>query len=457
MAKSAKHKALTVKRIERLKNQPGRYRDGSGEVKGLYLQVESRTNVSWLLRYQQDGKERWMGLGPLETVTLKQAREKAVAARQQLKDGTDPIAAKKEAKAARAVEAAKTMTFGECAKGYIEANQASWKNPKHADQWRMTLLGIDPRGKPAKHDYCKTIRDLPVGAVKTTHVLKVVQPIWIEKTETASRLRGRIEKVLDRAGTLDLRAGENPARWVGHLDQLLPKKSEVSPVENHPALPYARMFEFMTDLRRREGMGARALEYTILTAARTNDTIGGKWSEIDEGNKLWTIPKDRIKGKKGARKRDHVIPLTRQALAVLVDLGPFHADGDYLFPGGNAGDPLSNAAMSAVIDRMNEDRVKAGLPKWVDPQQDGREIVPHGFRSSFKDWCTEVTDYPSDMSEMALAHTLPDKTEAAYRRGTMQEKRRRLMAEWAAYCESTPARQTVGAEVIPIRGGEAVS
>jgi len=219
-------------------------------------------------------------------------------------------------------------------------------------------------------------------------------------------------------------------------------------VENHPALPYAQLPEFMADLRRRDGFGARALEYSILTAARSADTIGGKWTEIDQHDKLWTVPKDRMKGKKGARKRDHVVPLTSQAFAILEALP---RENEYLFPGDNPGEPLSNAAMAAVIDRMNEDRAKDGLPKWVDPQQGAREIVPHGFRSTFKDWCTEETEYPNEMSEMALAHTLPDKVEAAYRRGNMRERRRRMMADWATFAanHATASRS----RIVPIRPG----
>jgi integrase len=419
---------------------PGLYADGGG----LYLQVSQQKTKAWIFRFTRAGVPRKMGLGPVSVksndkrITLADARQKATAARSQLIDGVDPIEARKARTAAQALESAKSLTFGECAEGYIEANKPGWKNSKHADQWRMTLLGIDPKGKPAKNDYCKLIRDLPVAAIDDGLVMKVLQPIWNTKTETANRVRGRIEKVLDRAKALKLRSGENPARWVGHLDQLLPKKSQVAPVENHPALPYSQLPEFMADLRQRDGFGARALEYTILTVARTADTIGCKPTEIDQSEKLWTVPKDRIKGKKGARKRDHVVPLTSQALAILEDL-PQEGD-EYLFPGGNPGEPLSNAAMAAVIDRMNEDRVKAGLPKWVDPQQGGREIVPHGFRSTFKDWCTEETEYPNEMSEMALAHTLPDKVEAAYRRGNMREKRRSMMADWAAYCGARPEK-----------------
>jgi integrase len=408
----------------------GRHADGGN----LYLSISPNGGRRWVFLYRWRGKPTEIGFGSARKghVTLARARELAAEARGKLAER--PPQNPKDAR-----EPTEGSTFRECAKDYIEANKAGWKNDKHLDQWRMTLLGIDPKGRPARNDYCKSIRDLAVDAVTDVHVMSILQPIWNTKTETANRIRGRIEKVLDRAKALKLRAGENPARWMGHLDQLLPKKSQVAPVENYPALPYQQIAEFMTELRQREGIAARALEFAILTAARTGETIGATRNEIEPKDNLWTVPKERMKGKKGARKRDHVVPLTRQALAILDGLPN---DADFLFQGGNPGEPLSNAAMAAVIDRMNEDRVKAGLPKWVDPQQGNREVVPHGFRSTFKDWCSEVTVYPNDMSEMALSHTLPDKVEAAYRRGDMREKRRKLMEAWAAFC-STPEAGTV--------------
>jgi integrase len=396
----------------------GRHADGGG----LYLSISSNGGRRWTFLFRWHGKPTEIGFGSARDVTLARARELASQSRAKLAEGMNPKEAERSTRA---------MTFVECAKDYIDANKAGWKNGKHLDQWRMTLMGINPKGKPATNDYCKSIRNLAVDAVTDVDVMGILQPIWNDKTETANRIRGRIEKVLDRAKALKLRKGENPARWVGHLDQLLPKRSQVAPVQNYPALPYQQMPEFLAELRQREGVAARALEYTILTAARTGETVGATRNEIEPKENLWTVPKERMKGKKGARKRDHIVPLTRQALAILDGLP---SDSDYLFPGGNRGEPLSNAAMAAVIDRMNEDRVKAGLPKWIDPQQGNREVVPHGFRSTFKDWCSEVTAYPNDMSEMALSHTLPDKVEAAYRRGDMREKRRKLMEAWASYC-----------------------
>jgi integrase len=434
---------LSVKFVERKDLKPGLYGDGNG----LYLQVSNRETKAWVFRFMMAGRARKMGLGEVGRVKLADARKKANAAHLKVVDGIDPIEERAARKAAQEAEKAKGMTFGECAEGYIEANKAGWKSPKHADQWRMTLLGIGPKGTPAKHDYCKLIRNLPVGTVEDVHVIKILQPIWNEKTETASRVRGRIEKVLDRAKALKLRSGENPARWVGHLDQLLQKKSQVAPVENHPALPYKQLPEFMAELRKREGVSARALEYTILTAARTGETIGATRAEIDDGERLWTVPKERMKGKKGTRKRNHVVPLVAQALSILNDLPE---DGNFVFPGAKVGEPLSNAAMAAVIDRMNEDRTKAGLPKWIDPEQDGREIVPHGFRSTFQDWFGDETEYPQEMADLALSHVVSDKVEAAYRRGNMRDRRRRLMADWAAFCEG----KTVGGDnVVTFKAG----
>lgn len=389
--------------------KPGLYNDGGG----LCLQVSEYKTKAWVFRYMMAGRARKMGLGDFELVTLKQAREKRNAAYLLVKDGIDPIEERKARVAAQSAAAGKALTFGECAVGYIDAHKAGWKNAKHADQWRMTLLGIDPKGQPAKHDYCKTIRGLDVSAIETAHVMKILQPIWNEKTETANRIRGRIEKVLDRAKALGLRSGENPARWTGHLDQLLPAKSQVAPVEHHPALPYAEMPDFMAKLRAKDSISARALEFTILTACRTGDTIGATRDELNGQDGLWTIPKERVKGKKGARKKDHIVPLSEPAQRLVADLPA----GKFLFPSGSGG--LSNAAMSELLKGMGYSPDYATV---------------HGFRSTFKDWCSDMTSFPNEMSEIALAHTVDDKTEAAYRRGDMVEKRRRMMEAWAKFC-----------------------
>jgi integrase len=393
---------LSTKFTEKNDLKPGLYGDGGG----LYLQVSRFETKAWVFRYMMAGRARKMGLGDFELVSLKEARKKRDAAYAQVVDGIDPIEDRGARKAAHAAEKAKAVTFKECAEGYIAAHESSWKSEKHAGQWAATL---ETYAYPV-------IGILPVQMIETAHVMKIVEPIWNTKTETASRVRGRIEKVLDRAKALKLRKGENPAAWRGHLDQLLPAKSQVSPVENHPALPYGELPAFMAKLRAKDGVSARALEFTILTVARTGDTIGATRKEIDSAEKLWTVPAARVKGKKGARKRDHVVPLTEQALAAL---NAVPIEGDYLFPGGKEGAGLSNAAMSELLKGMGYDPSVATV---------------HGFRSTFKDWAGDLTAYPNEMSEMAMAHTVDDKVEAAYRRSDMREKRRRMMADWAAYC-----------------------
>lgn len=393
---------LAVKFTEKDDLKPGLYHDGGG----LYLQVSDRQTKAWVFRYMMAGRARKMGLGDFDLVSLKDARKKRDAAYSLVIDGVDPIADRETRKAAQVAETAKILTFKECAEGYIAAHRAGWKSVKHADQWTATL---ETYAYPV-------IGKMQVQMIETAHVMKIIEPIWKDKTETASRVRGRVEKILDRAKALKLRSGENPAAWRGHLDQLLPPKSQVSPVENHPALPYAELPAFMAKLRAKEGISARALEYTILTVARTGDTIGATRREINKVEKLWTVPAARVKGKKGARKRDHVVPLTKQALAVLAEVP---VEGVYIFPGGKEDSGLSNAAMSELLKGMGY------APNYA---------TVHGFRSTFKDWAGDLTAYPNEMSEIAMAHTVDDKVEAAYRRSDMRAKRARMMADWAAFC-----------------------
>jgi integrase len=401
---------LAVKFTEKDNLKPGLYHDGGG----LYLQVSDRQTKAWVYRFMMAGRARKMGLGDFDLVSLKEARKKRDAAYGLVIDGVDPIEDRQTRKAAQIAETAKTLTFKECAEGFITAHRAGWKSTKHADQWTATL---ETYAYPV-------IGKMQVQMIETAHVMKIIEPIWKDKTETASRVRGRIEKILDRAKALKLRSGENPAAWRGHLDQLLPAKSQVSPVENHPALPYAELPEFMAKLRAKAGVSARALEFTILTVARTGDTIGATRREINKSDKLWTVPAARMKGKKGARKRDHVVPLTKQALAVLAEVP---VEGSYIFPGGQEGAGLSNAAMSELLKGMGYSPDYATV---------------HGFRSTFKDWAGDLTSYSNEMSELAMAHTVDDKVEAAYRRSDMRERRRRMMDDWAAYCDG----KTVGGD-----------
>jgi integrase len=349
-------------------------------------------------------------------VGLASARQRAQKCREQRLDGVDPLAAKKHAETAARIEAAKTMTFKACAEAYIEAHQAAWRNSKHRAQWPATL------GTYA----FSVFGDLPVQAVDTGLVLRAIEPIWTTKPETASRLRGRIESVIGWASTKGYRpAGENPARWKDHLENLLPAKSKVRRVEHHAALPYGQLPAFMSVLRQQEGVGALALEFAILTAARTGEVIGARWDEIDTGARMWTIPGPRMKAGK-----EHRVPLTKAAMAIVEAMTSLR-QGDFIFPGGKARRPLSNMALLMTLRRMGRD-----------------DLTAHGFRSTFSDWCAERTAYPSEVREMALAHTVSDKVEAAYRRGDLFEKRRMVMADWAAYCAST-----VRAVVLPLRAG----
>jgi integrase len=366
------------------------------------------------------------GLGSARDFTLKEARQRARAARQLLADGLDPIDAKKAARAAQALEAAKAITFEQAAQQYFDQHQKEWKNPKHRAQFLATLK-----------DYAfPKIGKLPVGAIDTGLILKVLeqrhanypeQRLWDAIPETASRLRGRIEAILDWASVRGLRQGDNPARWKGHLSNALPTRGRSRKAKHHAALPYREVGDFIAQLRRREGVAARALEFTILTAARTGETIGATWPEIDTTGKLWTVPAGRIKGGK-----EHRVPLSDRAIEILAAL-PREDSNPHVFIGPNRGSGLSNAAMAAVIDRTKR-----------------YDITVHGMRSTFRDWAAEQTSYQNHVVEMALAHSVSDKVEAAYRRGELLEKRRRLMVDWARFC-STPARKA-GDIVVAIRG-----
>jgi integrase len=416
----------------------GMHPDGGG----LYLRVTAgkededgtRTlNRYWLFRYahRSTGKDRQLGLGPLDTVTLAAARAAARECREQLLAGLDPVEQRRAQRASNALADAKTMTFDQCSDAYLAAHRAGWRNVKHAKQWTATLMTyVTP-----------VFGQLPVGAIDTGLVLKVLEPIWATKSETASRVRGRIEAVLDWARVRGYRTGENPARWRGHLDKLLPAKSKVRKVEHHPALPYGRIGTFMSDLREREGTAAKALQFSILTVARTDEAISMRWDEIDMATMLWTVPAERMKG-----KREHRVPLNEPALTILremMSVGPKSISGKYVFPGAKPGRPLSNMAMLELIRRMNAERGVVGLPKWTDPKQGSREVVPHGFRSTFREWAAERTSFPREVAEAALAHIDGDETERAYQRGDLFDKRRRLMTAWADYCLRPQASDTV--------------
>ena len=406
---------LTALQVSKL-NKPGLYGDGGG----LTLQITPAGAKSWLHRYMIAGKSYAMGLGPTHTVSLAEARQKALEGRRLLLDGVNPLLARNQQQAAVRLAESNMMTFDQCAEAYIQAQKAGWKNEKHAKQWSSTL-----------NTYASPIFGaVPVGDIDTGLIVKSLAPIWESKTETATRVRGRIESVLGWAATSGYRTGENPARWKGHLENLLATINKASRTKNHPSLPWQHVSAFVQALRSRPGMAAQALEFTILTACRSGEARGAQWSEFDLGEKLWTIPAERMKG-----KREHQIPLSDAALRILKGLPK---SSEFVFPG-TKGQPLSDMSLTAVIRRMGE-----GVPSdWVD--SGGARVTVHGFRSSFRMWAAEMTSYPREVAEHALAHQLPDVVERAYQRGSQFSKRIALMEEWAACCLGTEAKSFVGA------------
>lgn len=389
--------------VVRLKQEPGRYPDGGG----LSLIVVTPERRHWQLRYMRNGKAREMSLGSVENVTLSQARDIATEARRLLAQHIDPIDQRKAEQAAQAAEPVRVTTFSEAAERFIAGNEPAWRNPKHRQQWKNTL----------KTYAAPIIGNLPVAQVATTHVMQILEPVWTTKPETATRLRGRIEAVLDFARVQGWRDGPNPAVWRGHLQLALPSRRRVRAVEHHAALDWREIGTFMAGLRQREGEGARALEFAIMTAARSGEVRGARWSEIDLQAGLWTVPASRMKG-----GRQHRAPLSEAAMVILrgaAETRDNDAPDPLVFPGQRQNRPLSDMSLTAVLRRMKRP-----------------ELTAHGFRSSFRDWCAE-TGQPADIAEAALAHAVGDKTVAAYQRGDLLERRRKLMADWADYCART--------------------
>jgi integrase len=372
----------------------GRHSDGGG----LYLSLTDSGGRSWVFMWKVAGRRREIGLGSLRDVTLAKARDRAAEARRLLAEGSDPLAARAKTR---------TVTFGEAADALVESMSPSWRNEKHRAQWRMTLTA-----------YCGPIRTVPVADITTEDVLRVLRPIWLTTSETASRLRGRIERVLDFAKARGMRSGENPARWRGHLDAVLPRRQKLTR-GHHKAMPFDQVPQFINRLRGMEGVAPRALEFLILTAGRTGEVLGAKWDEIDLANRRWTVPATRMKA-----GRMHRVPLTDRALAILADL-PEIRTGEHVFPGLKRGRPLSNMAMEAVLRRMDV------------------EATVHGFRSAFRDWAGERTHFPREIAEAALAHLVGDAVERAYRRGDALEKRRELMEAWGGFLAVLDASGTV--------------
>ena len=415
--------------------RPGRHADGGG----LHLLVKETGARSWVYRFMLKGKSRDVGLGAAagaDAISLAAARDLASALRLQVKAGVDPLAERHRgaAEALAAAQAAQIagITFKAVAEAYVAANEGSWRNDKHRQQWRNTL---------ASYVY-PVMGELPVAGIGTAHVLKILEPIWQGKPETASRIRGRIETVLDAAKARGYREGENPARWRGHIAQILPARSRLTR-GHHPALPYEALPGFFGALRAREATAALALEFAILTAARTGEVLEATWQEVDLDKAIWTVPAERMKGGK-----EHRVPLPVRAVEILQAVKPLGSETLFC---GNRGGKLSSMAMAMLLRRMHESDLKGGGAGYFDPKTK-RLATPHGFRSSFRDWADERTGYPHEMKEMALAHTIGNKAEAAYRRGDLFDKRRRLMADWATYCASGGA---AGAKVTPIRGAAA--
>ena len=383
--------------------QPGTFADGGG----LYLIVgkpapaTGTQSRSWFFRYVTAGRAREMGLGPVRDVTLAEARELAADLRRQRRAGIDPADARQAERVKVKVERAASVTFEHAAERYIAENAPGWKNAKHGAQWRNTLATY-------AYPYMGT---LPVAAVDVEHVLAALRPIWASKSETAGRVRGRIETVLAYAKANRWRTGDNPATWRGHLDAILPSKASVAAVEHHAALPYADLPAFLVNLRAAPGIAARALEFTILNASRTGEIIGATWAEIDREGAGWLVPAARMKS-----KRDHRVPLGARSLAILDEMVGAGPNG-FVFPGGKTGKSLSNMAMDMTLRRL------------------GLDVTVHGFRSTFRDWAADQTAFPREVAEACLAHVLRDATEAAYRRSDLFGKRRELMAAWAGFCE----------------------
>ena len=416
---------LTAKKVARLisKGDPGNHYDG----KGLRLEIRGPSAASWTTRYQIDGVTKYMGLGSASAFTLAEARERnRRLVRQKLADKIDPLAVRNAERSAQAAAARKAITFAEAAKAFLAGNESGWRNAKHAAQWRATLATyIEP-----------IIGSLSVADIDVTHVLKVLEQhvpaklgyaagtFWNARPETASRVRGRVEAVLDWATARQHRVGDNPASW-RTIGRVLPAPGKIAKVEHHAALPYTELPAFMAALRAREGVAAQALAFTIMTAARTNEALGARWDEIDIHKKVWTAPASRMKA-----GETHVVPLSEAAIALL-DALPRERGAEFLFIGRRTGTRLSETALIGVLGRMRR-----------------TDLTIHGFRSTFRDWAAEQTSFPHDVCEMALAHTVGDASTRAYRRTKLLPKRRQLMDTWAAYCAS-PA--SAAGDVVPIR------
>lgn len=388
---------LSARRVATIK-KPGLHGDGGN----LFLKVDDGGSKSWMFRHQVNGRVSKYGLGPIHTVTLAEARERAQAIRKQILDGVDPRAARRAA----AVAAAKSISFDDACDRFIASHKAGWKSAKHIAQWTSTL------GTYAS----PVFGGLPVSAIDTGLIMRALEPIWVDKNPTAQRLRGRIESVLDWGKAHGYREGENPAVWKGNLDHLL--SATVGKTVHHPAMPFDEIAVFVDELRGRDDLPARALELLILTAARSGEVLGARWSEIDLANRVWIVPPERMKA-----GREHRVPLCDRAIAIVEGMP---RSGDLVFPGAKRGRPLGGSTFRFLLRDMGRD-----------------DVTTHGFRSAFRDWISERTPFPTEVAEMALAHAVGNKVEASYRRGDLLDKRRELMAAWATFCDRATVSNVV--------------
>lgn len=415
---------------------PGRYGDG----RNLYLQVNDAEHKSWLLRYVMDGRERWMGLGPVADFTLAEARERARKARQMIRDGVDPLEARRAERRERKQAAARHLTFGEAWRQFFAQNAPKWRSQKTVVQFRQSM-----------RDYAEPVLGrLLVADIEVADVLRALEqphptlrePLWQAIPESTDRLRRRIEKVLDWCTVRGHRTGPNPAQWKGRIEHVLPRREQVKKTEHYPALPYEAIPQFLAALRQREGVGARALEFLVLTAARSGEIMNAKWDQIDLEKRLWSIPGDEMKAQK-----PHRVPLPPRAVEILRDLPRERGNSHVFISTMKKGEGISDGTMSKVLKTLHEARAKAKLPPWVD-RESGKLAVVHGFRSSFRDWSGETTGYANHVIEQALAHTVGSAVERAYRRRDLFQKRVRLMRDWGAYATSEPK---ASGDVVPMR------
>ena len=405
----------TLNRLSPLKVQKLKHKGLHADGGGLYLRISESGTKAWMFRFGQNGKLRDMGLGPVHTISLPRARELARECRELRLQGIDPIAHRRASVASRRASQARAATFRQCADAYIASHEGAWRSAAHRQQWTNTLAQYaDP-----------VLGNLPIAAIDTMIVMKVVEPLWKSKTETGARVRGRIEAVLDWAKARGYRTGENPARWRGHLDHLLPARRKLAKVEHHAALPYEEIGAFMAALRQETGVAARCLEFIVLTGARLGEATNAEWDEIDLASRVWIVPPGRMKSFK-----EHRVPLSDAALAVLEDMRSVR-HSDYIFPGARKGRPIGKHPAVRLAKLAS-----------------GHDITVHGFRSTFRDWTAERTSFPRDLAELALAHSVGSDVEQAYRRSDMFDKRRRLMDAWATYL----AKPSSAGAVTPIRG-----